>query len=376
MSHFVIACGGTGGHLTPGIALAERLQDRGHSTLLLISEKQIDAQLAHKYAKLRFAKIPGAPLLMDPAGFAKFLIEQSKGLSFSLRLIRRERPSAIVGFGGFTTAAIILAGWFTRVPVMLHEANQIPGRAVRTLAKFARRVYLPSGVTLLETNPTKIRHASLPVRCEIERIPRHEAAEVFGLDPARVTVGILGGSQGAAALNQWAVKMGPKLAAAGVATLTIMGPEKSESKTDVSDDESSDAIKSVAISFCDNMPAFLSACDLVVSRAGAGSLAEIVRCRVPAVLVPYPYSADGHQLENAAEFSRRGGGRVVQEKDLEKLLSAVLEMVLDGNRLQQARANERAMGRLDTLELMLADMEELAVGHDSAVPPDSRAIPA
>lgn len=374
MSHFVIACGGTGGHLAPGIALAERLQDRGHSTLLLISEKQIDAQLAQKYAKLRFAKIPGAPLLMDPAGVAKFLAGQTRGLIFSLRLIRRERPSAIVGFGGFTTAAIILAGWLTRVPVMLHEANQVPGRAVRTLAKFARRVYLPSGVTLPETNPAKIRHAGLPVRCEIERMPRHEAAEVFGIDPARITVGVLGGSQGAAALNQWAAKVGRELAKAGVATLAVTGPGKSESVAEVLVDGNGDEVKSVTISFCDNMAAFLSACDLVISRAGAGSLAEIVRCRVPAVLVPYPHAADAHQLENAAEFYRRGGGQVVLEQDLEKLLPTVLGIVLDENKLQQARANERAMSRLDTLQLMLADMEELAVERDATLPPSSRAI--
>ncbi len=116
MSHFVIACGGTGGHLTPGIALAERLQARGHTTLLLISEKAIDTRLAAKYPQLRFAKIPGAPLVVNPAGLVRFLVGQTRGGIFALRLLRREQASAIVGFGGFTTAAIIFAGWLTRVP--------------------------------------------------------------------------------------------------------------------------------------------------------------------------------------------------------------------------------------------------------------------
>ena len=374
MSHFIIACGGTGGHLTPGIALAEQLQDRGHSALLLISEKSIDSKLAGKYSALRFEKIPGAPLLMSPAGLVRFVVVQTRGLLFSLKLIRRERPAAIIGFGGFTTAAIIVAGWLTRVPVMLHEANQVPGRAVRSLVKFARRVYLPIGVNLVGVKSSKIRHASLPVRSEIERMPRGEAAEVFGLDPNRLTVGVLGGSQGAAVLNNWAKEVAPKLAASGVAMLTVTGPGKEEERASIQTDAVKGEVKSVAIPFCDNMSAFLSACDIVVSRAGAGSLAEIVRCRVPAVLVPYPYAADNHQLENAKEFNRRGGARIVLEEDLDQLLPTVLEVVLEENRLQQARANVRAMGRLDTLQLMLADMEQLAVRRVSTAPPGPRVM--
>lgn len=376
MSHFIIACGGTGGHLTPGIALAEQLQDRGHTALLLISEKRIDTKLAGKYSALRFEKIPGAPLMMSPAGLVRFGVVQTRGLLFSLRLIRQERPAAIVGFGGFTTAAIIVAGWLTRVPVMLHEANQVPGRAVRALVRFARRVYLPIGVDLGGVNSAKIRHASLPVRSEIERMPRGEAAEVFGLDPECLTVGVLGGSQGAAVLNKWAKEVAPKLAEFGVAMLTVTGPGKDEESERGQTDAVKAAVKSVAIPFCDNMSAFLSACDLVVTRAGAGSLAEIVRCRVPAVLVPYPHAADDHQLENAMEFNRRGGARVVLEQDLDQLFPTVLEVVLEENRLQQARANVRAMSRLDTLQLMLDDMEQLAVGRESAAPPRSRVMTA
>ena len=120
--------------------------------------------------------------MVNPAGLVRFFVGQTRGGIFALRLLRREQASAIVGFGGFTTAAIIFAGWLTRVPVMLHEANQVPGRAVRTLVKFARRIYLPSGVNLPETNPLKIRHANLPVRTEITCLPRHEGAAVFGLD--------------------------------------------------------------------------------------------------------------------------------------------------------------------------------------------------
>ena len=376
MSHFLIACGGTGGHLAPGVALAEQLRSRGHTSALLISEKAIDGKLAAKYPSFRFLKIPGAPLIMTPHGLLRFIVAQSQGLLFSLKLVRRERPAGIIGFGGFTTAAIIVAGWLTRVPVMLHEANRVPGRAVRTLAKFARRVFLPIGVDLPQANPEKLRHAGLPVRAEIERMPRCEAADVFGLDPNRVTVGVLGGSQGASALNNWATQSAGAFALRGIQMLTITGPDKEVEAPVELRDENGIEVKSVTLPFCDNIAAFLSVCDLVVSRAGAGTLAEIVHCGVPAVLVPYPHAADNHQAANAAEFSRLIGSLVLDEQELETLLPAVLELVSDAGRLQQARANVRSVSRLDTLDLMLADIEALAEGRETVSQSGPRMQPA
>ena len=135
MSKFLIACGGTGGHLAPGIALAEEMRGRGFDSLLLISRKTIDRQLTEKYPQHRFESVPGVPLLFSAAGVLRFGVSQIRGLVHAWRLIRRERPTMIVGFGGFTTAAVIVAGWMLRVPVALHESNRVPGRAVRLMAR-------------------------------------------------------------------------------------------------------------------------------------------------------------------------------------------------------------------------------------------------
>ena len=163
MSRFLIACGGTGGHLAPGIALGQWLKRQGHRPLLLISSKRIDARLIQKYPELDFEVIPGAPLLMGALGLVKFGLQQTRGLFFSWRLIRRERPVAIIGFGGFTTASIIVAGCLRGVPVALHEANRVVGRAVRSLARFADRIYVPRGVDLEAVGREKIRHSGLPL---------------------------------------------------------------------------------------------------------------------------------------------------------------------------------------------------------------------
>jgi UDP-N-acetylglucosamine--N-acetylmuramyl-(pentapeptide) pyrophosphoryl-undecaprenol N-acetylglucosamine transferase len=143
---YLLSCGGTGGHLSPGIALAEGLAARGDRAVLLISHKQVDARLAAKYPALRFAPIPGSPFGAHPAVLGRFLVTQSRGFAAGLGLVRSLRPAAIVGFGGFTTASVILAGALHGVPVALHEANRVPGKAVRHLARLARRVYLPPGV--------------------------------------------------------------------------------------------------------------------------------------------------------------------------------------------------------------------------------------
>ena len=360
MSRVVIACGGTGGHLAPGIALAQTLQARDYRPLLLISAKQIDARLTSKYPDLDFKIVPGAPLLFSVSGFTRFVVQQLRGLVFSWRLVRRERPDVIVGFGGFTTSSIIVAGWLRGVPVALHEANRVVGRAVRSLARFASRIYLPRGVSLLSTNQAKLRYAGLPVRREIERLPRGDSAARFGLDPAKPTVIVFGGSQGARALNTWAENEAKYFAGRGIQLLVVTGPNQGDACTENLPGPDGSSIPFVKIPFCDEMASLYSAGDLVVSRSGAGTLAELLKCRVPAVMVPYPHAADNHQEANALEFARRGGGLVVPEAEIERLSGEVEQLLADERGLTDIRAQIGYMNRAEALDLMIADLEVLA----------------
>ena len=360
MSRFVIACGGTGGHLAPGIALAEWLRSRGYRPLLLISDKQIDAKLTEKYPDLEFAVIPGAPLLLGGSGLVRFVIKQTQGLLFSWRLILRERPVAIIGFGGFTTASIIVAGWIRGVPVALHEANRVVGRAVRSLARFADRVYIPRGVLLPGAGTAKLRHVGLPVRQEIGRQPRHEAAAVFGLDPAKPTLVVMGGSQGARALNRWIESAASHLAELGLQTLVVTGPNKGAAGTKSFPGPDGKPVAFSQIPFCADMAALYSVGDVMVSRSGAGTLAELVKCRLPSVLVPYPHAADNHQVANANNFARRGAGLVVPEEDMAELTTVVERLVFDESRLAEMRSQLGHIDRAGALDLMFDDLERLA----------------
>jgi UDP-N-acetylglucosamine--N-acetylmuramyl-(pentapeptide) pyrophosphoryl-undecaprenol N-acetylglucosamine transferase len=359
MSHFLISCGGTGGHLSPGIALAEGLLARGHSPTLLISQKKVDARLLEKYPHLNAVPVASAPLTRSPSGFFRFLAAQARGFSQCRHRIRTQRPAVIIGFGGFTTAPAALAGRMAGVPVALHEANRVPGRAVRSLARFARRVYLPPDVTLPGLRREVVRHAGLPVRAEIERLPREDARRRLGLEPDAKTLVIFGGSQGATALNNWARTELTALAAEGVQLYVVTGHGHGEPSTQNLTTLAGRPIVSIFSPFCDQVAALLSAADLVVARAGAGTLAEFIRCETPSILVPYPHAADDHQRANAAYFADQGGGLVLSQDQLGGLSREVRSLLFDAPRLGTFRANLRRLNQFPVLDLLLDDLEEL-----------------
>ena len=359
MSHFLISCGGTGGHLSPGIALAEGLAERGHAATLLINEKKVDARLIEKYPHLNFARIPGSGFAWHPLQLARCIVSQLRALRFCRRLIRERSPDGIVGFGGFTSAPVALAGRLAGLPVMLHESNRVPGLAIRTLGRFATRVYLPPGVHLGSVRAAATRYAGPPVRREIVRTPQAAARVALGLDPAQKLLVLLGGSQGASALNQWARDHVASLAHEGVQLCCVTGLGKGAAENLDLRSKLGSPVRSVFIPFSDRVAELLSAADLVVSRAGAGSIAELIRCESPAILIPFPHAADDHQRANASFFERQGGGIVVEQSGLGHLRAEVLELIFNDWLLRKFRGNLRRMDRANSLDLMLRDLETL-----------------
>jgi len=360
MSRFLISCGGTGGHLSPGIALGEALVARGHKATLLISNKKVDARLIEKYAHLTFLRIPGAPFSLNPVGFARFFVKQATAFFYGINLVRTHRPDAIIGFGGFTTSSVILAGAMFKVPVVLHEANRVPGRAIRLLGRLARRVYLPPGIRLSDVRMSALREMGLPVRKEIVREPRATALQSFGFDPRFNVLVVLGGSQGATSLNDWAYKNAAPLALEGVQVCCVTGLGKHEPEVLHFTTRRGEPIKASFFPFCDRMGALLSAADLVVSRAGAGTIAELIRCTTPAVLIPYPFAADNHQWANARFFEMQGGGLVIAQEHLHDLATEVRDVISNDWLMKKFRANLQRMDRANSLDEMLNDLEELS----------------
>jgi UDP-N-acetylglucosamine--N-acetylmuramyl-(pentapeptide) pyrophosphoryl-undecaprenol N-acetylglucosamine transferase len=202
----------------------------------------------------------------------------------------------------------------------------------------------------------------LPVRREIVRTPQAAARAALGLDPNQRLLVVLGGSQGASSLNDWARAQMPALAAEGIQLYVVTGLGKGREGVVELKTKTGEPVRAVFMPFSDRMAELMSAADLVVSRAGAGTLAELIRCETPAILVPYPQAADDHQRENAAYFERQGGGFVVAQARMSTLHAEVLDVIFNDWLLRKFRGNLQRMDRANSLDLMLGDLEQIVRG--------------
>jgi UDP-N-acetylglucosamine--N-acetylmuramyl-(pentapeptide) pyrophosphoryl-undecaprenol N-acetylglucosamine transferase len=350
MSHFLISCGGTGGHLSPGIALAEGLTARGHTATLLISQKKVDARLIEKYPQLQFARMPGSGFSWRPIALMRCLLAQFRAVRFCRRLIRQTAPVGIVGFGGFTSAPIVLAGRWARLPVVLHESNRVPGLAIRWLGRLATLVYLPPGVRLARLQASSIRYAAPPVRREIVRTASVEARLALGLNPMRPVLVLLGGSQGARVLNN-AV---PRALAALGAGMPVQVRHQSGEKLHAEALQAyADAgVQASVEPFIADMAEAFAWADLVVCRSGASTLAELCAVGVGSVLVPFAAAVDDHQTRNAEYLVERGAAVLLkQDETLATQLEGVLRDLSENSarRMQMANA-ARALAKVDAAE--------------------------
>lgn len=370
MSVFVISCGGTGGHLAPGIALAEALMERGHTCYLVISTKEVDSRLMSNYPELKFVRIPGVGFSFTLLGLYLFFREQFKGILFAVKFLHKVKPNVVMGFGGFTTIGISLAASVLGFPIVLHESNRRIGKAIRFLSILARRIYLPPGVLLRSFLPKTIRQIGYPVRKDVQPIGKKTACKRLGLQSDVKRLLVLGGSQGATVLNKWVLENFERLAELGIHVYCVTGLGKcSQGKLEYHSG-SGEQVQAIFTPFVDNMSNVLSAADLVLSRAGAGSVAEFCHCYIPAILVPYPFAADDHQRENAKFFEQQGGGIMLDEKNLDQLYSEVVALIFNDWLLDKFRKNLKLIEAQNSLTQIVDDLEMLCAQEESFVYPE------
>jgi len=372
MADVIIVCGGTGGHLSPGIAVAERLALKGIACRLVISRKQVDSRLCRKYTQLDFVRAPGAAFGWNPVAFVRFWFGFVSSFIWSLRFLRAERPKVVMAFGGFISVAPVLVGRMLGCQIVLHEANRVPGKAIRRLARFAHRLYLPEGVRTAGIAPGALRHYGYPLRREIKHIKKDVVRGREGIDRHAKVLVVIGGSQGASIFNDWVQRNAEMLAADGVDIRCITGLGKgSEGRVAfVSQDGRSVSVRYEP--FTDHMADVLSSADLVISRAGAGAIAELICCLAPSILVPYPYAADNHQEVNAGYLEKQGGCVVVGQDKIDDLYREVTELIFNEWLLERLRANLRRLNRADYGDLIAADIARMVAvrGKQPIAPAD------
>lgn len=313
--NFVIAAGGTGGHLFPGLAVGEVLLKRGHQVMLLISEKEIDSLATQGRTEFRIERVPGVGIQSkNPIALIKFWLKFSKGLNQVKALYRDFKPSAVLGMGGFTSTAPILAGRSLKVPTFVHESNAIPGKANKLNGRLVTRVllgfedcakYFPAGKCDLTGTPIR---TSL-----VDRIDKAQALAAFGLQPGAPTLLVMGGSQGAHGINQALVNALPQLSGKPLQIIHLSGKQDEQMMRDA---YAKANIPAFVAAFSHQMPEAYSAADLVIARSGASSLTEMSHFGLTGVLIPYPFAAEDHQTLNANIFERAGAAALLQEREI------------------------------------------------------------
>jgi UDP-N-acetylglucosamine--N-acetylmuramyl-(pentapeptide) pyrophosphoryl-undecaprenol N-acetylglucosamine transferase len=336
--NILIACGGTGGHLFPGIAVAESFLARGHAVRLLISEKQVDREASAKYSHLRFATVPAVakPPTFSPR-MLPFLWRLSRATSLCRRLAREFQADAVLGMGGFTSLPPVYAGHKLGLKTFVHDSNARPGRANVLTSRFCTQVFLGMEPAAAFFPGRESVVTGTPVRPEILALPsRAEAAAHFGLAPDRQTVVVTGGSQGARRLNELAAEAA-RMLPPETQVLHIAGGLDFERVKEISRDRPGTKV----LGFCDRMASAYALADLIIARAGASSLTEIALAGLPSVLVPYPFAADDHQSRNAGVFAAAGAAEVVREHELDPAKLAGLAAGILGD-LQTRRSMAQA----------------------------------
>ncbi|MBI4660924.1 MAG: undecaprenyldiphospho-muramoylpentapeptide beta-N-acetylglucosaminyltransferase [Verrucomicrobia bacterium] len=360
-----IACGGTGGHLFPGLAVAERLQQRSCHVTLLVSQKAVDQQGVQSAHGMEVQTLPAVAL--QRGAVRPFL----RGFWRSYRLcseqFRHQRPDAVLAMGGFTSAPAILAGRKRGAATFLHEANSIPGRANRWLSYFADEVFVgfPEAAPRLPTPAVQV--TGTPVRSEFQPADPAACRIALGLNPNRPVLLIMGGSQGAHAINELAVGALPtlRLRAPQLQFIHLAGNVDAEKVAAAYRLHQGPAM---VRAFLTEMELALGAATLAVGRAGASSLAEFAAMRLPAILIPYPSAADNHQFHNARALFETGAAVQLNEPEAtpERLAELIVDLIENPSQIEAMRRSLEPWAFSDAAEKIAQYMLD-AIGQPEPI---------
>ncbi len=328
-----IACGGTGGHLFPGLAVGRELQRRGCAVTLLVSRKEIDRQAAAAAGEMEVVRLPAVGLARGNAAGFFWRFWQSRRLS-SL-CFKKRPPQLVLAMGGFTAAPPILAGKGLGARTFLHEANSVPGRANRWLARMVDGAFIYFAAAREGLRARRIEVTGMPVREEFLQLgPAAAARAALGLKADAPVLLVMGGSQGARRINELIAGILPQLLEAmpRLQFVHLTGPDDLEK---VRAAYAARQCPAVVRAFLGEMALALAAADVAVSRAGASCLAELAACQLPALLIPYPAAVDNHQFHNALAFARSGAARALEQDALAPGLLTQEILDLLGNAAQR-----------------------------------------
>jgi len=366
----LFAGGVTGGHIAPGVALAEKIAaDAPGSEVLFASVANETETRMIARSGFRLVKVAGRT-----SGAAAAAVRLPLAWLKSLRLLASFKPDVVVGLGGGASIGTSLAAITLRKPLVLLEGNVVPGRATRRLAAWASGIYCQSRVAADALGAGQAAFTGGPIRKRItdaQALPKGDVRrEVFGLDPDRLTLLIMGGSQGAGPINRIMMDAAPNVNAEQIQIIHVAGEHDSPA---VANAYRAAGVSAHVLGFFEQMHLAYAAADVAVSRAGAASIAELAAVGLPAILVPLPHAKDDHQRANARLAVRQEWAVMIEQADLDGGTMAALigRLLAETQTLDRMRANARAAARLDAADIILGRLHALAQRGRRRAAPDA-----
>ena len=362
MTGFVLAAGGTGGHLFAAEALAGELVRRGGAVQLVTDGR--GGGFAGMVPGVSLGRVRAGRLGGGPFATARGLIDIGLGVLQARRLLRRLEPAAVVGFGGYPSVPTMLAAAQLGFPTVIHEQNAVLGRANRLLARRVTRIAtgFPEVQGLRPAEHLRATYVGNPVRPDIRAVGRVDYAPPVPGEPIELL--IFGGSQGAHVFSEVVPEALALLPTERRAALRLSQQARPEDRDALAERLRNLGIAAEIDSFFTDMPRRLARAHLVICRAGASTVAELAAAGRPALLVPYPHAMDDHQAANARAFANTGGAWVLPQSSLSPpmLANRLAELLADPAALRYAARQARSFARDDAAERLAAVVVAAAPG--------------
>jgi UDP-N-acetylglucosamine--N-acetylmuramyl-(pentapeptide) pyrophosphoryl-undecaprenol N-acetylglucosamine transferase len=336
---FVVAGGGTGGHVIPALAVANELRRRGHEVMFVGTRQGMESKLVPAAGyRVEWIEIGGLKRVGWSRAMAT-LFRLPMAIARLWRLMGRWKPAVVFSTGGFVAGPAMVAGWLRRIPVVAMEPNAMPGFTHRTAARLCRKVLLGVAEAARYFPAGRTEVTGIPVREEFFAAP-----DLSPGHPARVL--ITGGSQGSRTLNQAFQQSWPLFRESGLGVRFLHQCGKASFEP-LRRDFAESGLQGEVAEFIEDMPAAFAGVDMVVCRAGAGTVAELAASGRPAILVPFPYAADDHQRHNAEAMERAGAARMVPDREMDgaRLFAEVSALLKDPEKLRRMGKAARGLAR-------------------------------
>ncbi len=333
---FIVSAGGTGGHIFPALSLIEKiLEDKNNEVLYIGTTDRMESEIIPSKG------IPYKGITVS--GIKKNLIKDFKNIfrinssiTECKKIINEFKPDAVIGFGGYVTFPVIMAAHKNKVPIFLHEQNVIPGKTNKVISRFAKKVFISFEESSKYFSKGKCIYSGNPCSERAKNIKKHNKTEL-GFDKKKKLIIIVMGSEGSSVMNERLFDYLRSFNEPDKEILFITGKRQYSALNNNLKVPSS--VKMV--SFYEDLPGLMKSADLIVSRAGASTISEIIATSIPSILIPSPYVANNHQYYNALALKEAGISIMLEQKDFSKeTLTENVNKILDDKEFNKELKNK------------------------------------